>query len=202
MFSYLKGILTVSTHSHIVVEVNGVGYILLIPCNALGKLPVMGSPVQLFVSFVVREFSHTLYGFLNTHERDVFEILLNVSGIGPKLALSIIGHLSLSELQGAVGQQNLTLLCKVPGIGKKTAERMVIELRDKLAQLTFLEFSDMGIPSVLHDPKAMQVQDAMMALINLGYNQHTAKKAIELSLKELPEKPDLAELITLSLKRI
>jgi holliday junction DNA helicase RuvA len=202
MISYLKGVLTSVNAFDVIIEVNNIGYLISIPSKTFGHLPAIGSSLQLFTSFIVREFSHTLYGFLNTHERDVFEILLNISGIGPKLALSIIGNISLNDLQSAIAQKNLTLLCKVPGIGKKTAERMVIELRDKLTAIPFLDSSNTATSLGPHDPKALQVQDAMMALINLGYNQHTAKKAIENSLKDLPEKHGLADLITLSLKRI
>lgn len=200
MFSYFKGILVSSSPTQALVEVQGIGYSISIPCTVIGKLPQIGNPIQLFTSFVVREFAHSLYGFLSTDERDLFEVLLNVTGIGPKLALSLIGHLSPSDLQAAITQQNLPLLCKVPGVGKKTAERLLIELRDKVQQFASSDHSSAAPAG--NENFSGPIQDAMMALISLGYNQAVAKKAITQSLKELPDEVDLATLITTSLKRV
>lgn len=200
MFAYFKGILAYIHPTYVVVDVNGVGYAIFIPCRLLGELPPLGQSVQLYTSFVVRESSHTLYGFLNSQERDIFDVLMNVTGIGPKLALSLIGHLSFPELQMAVAHQDLQTLCRVPGVGKKTAERLIVELKDKLP--SFLPLSAANLAISVSDPKSQHVQDAMLALINLGYNQSTAQKAIKQSLKELPETADLALLITTALKNI
>lgn len=201
MYAYLKGTLVSSSSTNAIVDVNGIGYCIQIPCSVIGRLPHLGSQVQFYTSFVVRELSQTLYGFLSTSDRDAFEILLGVTGIGPKTALSLIGHLSISELQTAISQHNLTLLSKVPGIGKKTAERLVIELRDKLSDISPIDQGDLTI-KLSQDPRQQQIQDAMMAMMHLGYNQNIAKKAIAQSLKDLPEAIDLATLITCSLKNI
>lgn len=200
MFAYIKGILISATPAQAVVEANGMGYLILIPCSALGQLPPLGSPIQIYTTLVIREFAHTLYGFLTSHERDVFDVLMNITGIGPKLALSLIGHLPLNQLQAAIDQRDLPTLCRVPGVGKKTAERLVVELRDKLSNL-LSNFSDLAI-KIPYDPRKQQINDAMAALINLGYNQNTAQKAIKQSLKELPEDVDLPTLITLALKNV
>lgn len=199
MFAYLKGILETAHPTYVVVDVQGIGYSLLIPCRLLGELPTLGQPIKLYTSFVVREASHTLYGFLDSQERDMFEVLMNITGIGPKLALSLIGHLTFYELQTAVASQDLPTLCRVPGVGKKTAERLIVELKDKLPHLLLSSPTDkaMTLPSY-----QAQVQDAMFALMNLGYNQNTAQKAIKQSLKETPEIDDLALLITTALKNI
>lgn len=201
MYAYLKGTLIHSTATCVVVDVHGVGYQVLIPCSLLGALPQLGNPVQLYTSLVVREFSHALYGFLSAQDRELFESLMNVTGIGPKLALSLIGHLSFDSLQMAISQDDLITLCKVPGVGKKTAERLIVELRDKLPSMagqskTTSPFA-MQLPSGRGD-----IQDAVLALINLGYTQNVAQKAVKQSLKELPKECHLAELITQSLKNV
>lgn len=200
MFAYLKGILVFSTPSQAIVDVQGVGYLVFIPCSALGQLPQLGETVQFHTSFVVREFSQALYGFLDVQERNIFDILMNVTGVGPKLALSLIGHLPPAQLHGAIQQNDLAALCRVPGVGKKTAERLVVELKDKLAQFLTLTPSQLAVP--VKDARIQHIQDATLALINLGYTQHAAQKAIKQSLKELPDEVDLPLLITSALKNI
>lgn len=200
MFAYLKGTLISFSPSQAVVEVYGVGYLVFIPCSALGKLPQIGDSIKLYTSLVIREFSHALYGFLTQPERDVFEVLLNVTGIGPKLAMSLIGHLPFESLKTAIQCQDLPTLCRVPGVGKKTAERLVVELRDKL-NVFMTDPSDFATPPS-QDSKVQQLNDATLALIHLGYNQSTAQKAIKQSLKELPVDVDLATLITAALRNV
>lgn len=201
MIAYLKGTLVSFTPIQAIVDVQGVGYLAFIPCSLLGQLPPLGEPIQLYTTLVIREFAHSLYGFLNPFERDLFEILLNITGIGPKIALSIVGHLPLNALKSAIAHQDLLTLCKVPGIGKKTAERLLIELRDKLSLIDPMDSSNLQFKTA-HTILTQQVNDAMLALINLGYNQHTAQKAIKDSLKELDEPHDLAVLITVALTKI
>src|SRR5215203_4688831 len=106
MYAYLKGHLVSATPSQAVVEIQGIGYNVLIPCSALGNLPQLGQTIQLYTTLVIREFSHALYGFLSAQERDIFDSLLNVTGIGPKLALSLIGHLPFESLQMAISQED------------------------------------------------------------------------------------------------
>lgn len=199
MYAYLKGRLVEANSSSVVVDVQGVGYSLFIPCRLMGDLPTLGENVQFFTSFVVRELSQSLYGFLSSQERDVFEALINVTGIGPKLGLSLIGHLTFDQLYSAVSSQDFPTLCKVPGVGKKTAERLVVELKDKLPALIPLHAT---IALAIPHSKPQHVQDAMLALINLGYNQNSAQKALKQTLKDLPEEADLALLITTALKHI
>ena len=138
---------------------------------------------------------------LSSQERDIFEVLMNVTGIGPKMALSLIGHLAFSELQLAVMRQDLPTLCRVPGVGKKTAERLIVELKDKLPSIVSMDVADQSV-AWTSDSKSQSVQDAMMALINLGYNQTTAQKAIKQGIKEMPDEIDLATLITVALKHV
>jgi Holliday junction DNA helicase RuvA len=199
MFAYIKGQIAFASPSQAVIEVNGIGYNIHIPTRVFGQLPQLGQTVQLYTSFIVREASQALYGFLAHQDRDFFEVLLSVSGIGPKMALGLIGYLTLGELQTAIVQQNFSLLSKVPGVGRKTAERLVLELKDKTLDLADSSINAFAIHS---DSQARHVQDAMMAMINLGYNQSTAQKAVKLSLQELPEETDLAALITVALKKV
>ncbi len=201
MYAYLKGVLVSATTSQVVVDIHGIGYLLFIPHRVLDQLPAIGQSVQLFTTFVVREFAHSLYGFINEYERDVFDVLMNITGIGPKLALSLIGHLTLPALQEAIAEQDLRTLCKVPGVGKKTAERLIVELKDKLAHLLHFEMADYAVATKI-DPKNQNFQDAILALINLGYTQSAAQKAVKQSLQEWDEEADLAGLITLALKYI
>lgn len=200
MFAYIKGELVQATPLHAVIDVHGVGYRISIPANVFSKLPQLGHPVILHVSHVVRELSQTLYGFFSLQERDLFELLLGVTGIGPKLALSLIGHLYLHDLRTAISKADIATISKVPGIGKKTAERLVIELRDKISSAFPHDPSELSIP--LSDPQAQKISDAMSALINLGYNQAAAQKAIKKTLKDFSEDLDLAALITHSLKNV
>lgn len=200
MFAYLKGLLAAIHPTFVIVEVQGVGYSLSIPCRVLGELPAIGQPIQFYTSFVVRELSHTLYGFLQSQERDIFEVLMNVTGIGPKLALSLIGHLTWEEIQSAVTHQSIPDLCRVPGVGKKTAERLIVELKDKLSQFSMM--NTRSLPVSVLTPPSQNAHDAILALVNLGYTQNIAQQAVKQSLKELPEEADLALLVTQSLKNI
>lgn len=200
MFAYIKGTL-VSIHTgHVVVDVNGIGYALFISPRLLGELPSIGQTILFYTSFIVRESSQSLYGFLSQQERDVFEMLLNISGVGPKLALSLIGHLTLSELQSAILTQDHPTLCRVPGVGKKTAERLVVELKDKLPNLPQFQLSTLAVS--IPSSQFQSVQDAVLALINLGYTQQAAQKAVKLSLQDVSETADLALLITSALQKI
>ncbi len=202
MFEFIRGRLIQVSSAAAVIDVNGIGYKIFLPACHFTRFPELGGFVTLYTSFVVREFSHALYGFLSVMERDVFEILLNVSGIGPKIALSIVGHMPLANLQEAMTEGDVSLLCKVPGIGKKTAERMIIELRDKLTPILPRDVTDSNLQEPPSHPKNQMIKDAMSALINLGYNQMTAQKAIKKTLQGASEDIDLTMLITTSLKHV
>lgn len=200
MFAYIKGTLASAHPTYVIIETNGIGYSLFIPYRIFGELPPLGQTAQFFTTFVVRESSQTLYGFLSRQERDVFEILMNVSGIGPKLALSLIGHLTFQELETAVSQQDLPTLCRVPGVGKKTAERLIVELKDKLPNCLPISSLPLAIP--ISDLQSQCIRDAMHALINLGYTQIAAQKAVKQSMQELSDASDLPLLITTALQNI
>jgi len=198
MFEYLRGKLISATPSKVIIEVGGIGYRILIPLSAFGRLPVPGQEVLLFIAQVIREDAHTFYGFANREERDLFFTFCDISGIGPKTALALIGHMEINTLYAAINQGQIPLLCKIPGIGKKTAERLVIEMRDKLQP----KEKQLAIASLDPSGKNSIVADAMNALINLGYNTLQAQKAIAAALNANKQENDLASLITASLRHL
>lgn len=202
MITYLKGKLVSATPSCAVVDNGGIGYKVFIPANVFTALPQLGSGILLHTAHVFRETGQALYGFLASEERDLFEEVIGVSGIGPKTALSLIGHLPIRELEAAVNGADIAAISRVPGIGKKTAQRLVVEM-----QGCFSKGSKAPLPSefairMKDDPRAAKIQDAINALINLGYNQATAHKAIKKSLESLAESAELPELITNALKNV
>jgi holliday junction DNA helicase RuvA len=199
MFAFIRGILVSATPLHCIIDVSGVGYKLFTPASLLGQLPAIGTEVLLHSSFIVREQSQALYGFITSQERDLFELLLGATGVGPKMALGIIGHLSIRDLHAAIAGGNSVVLCKIPGIGKKTAERLIIEMRDKFKTIAPPDLSSFSIPLSGHQ---QAISDAMSALIHLGYTQAIAQKAIQRGVDTLPENVDLATLITTALKHI
>lgn len=199
MYDYIKGTLTDLLPSRAILENHGVGYSLWIPLSSFAALcKLKGQDTCLFVSFVVREDSQRLFGFIDRNEREVFEKLSEISGIGPKTALSIIGHLSLQELEHVIHEQDVLSLSKVPGIGKKTAERLILDMKDKLKHLKTAVNT--------HEPLSKEhlslMTDALSALVHLGYHQATAQAAIKKTLKTTPAPLPLAELISLALKTI
>jgi Holliday junction DNA helicase RuvA len=199
MYEYIKGTLIEASVSKAIVEAQGLGYSLLIPFNNFSKLPAPGSAIAFYLSFVVREDSQRLYGFLARQERDLFENLLEVSGIGPKTSLCLVGHMEIRDLQAAISQGNISLICKIPGIGKKTAERLIVEMRDKVKK--GMDKSEMDNLLQGGENKG-PVSDALSALINLGYNSSQAQKAIKTALNKCEGEPELAKLITAALRCI
>lgn len=200
MYAFIRGKLRQNTTTSVVIEAGGIGYRILTTSHSFSQMPQNGEELLLYTSFVVREQSQALYGFLTLEECEFFEALLNVTGIGPKTALALIGHLPLNVLQQAIVDGDTALIAKTPGIGKKGAERLVIEMRDKVdAKAIAAKPADLSISL---DPDTKAVNDAMSALVNLGYNQATAKKAITQSLKSVPSGINVADLIALALKHV
>ena len=194
MFESIQGQLIDKTPLKAVVQTGGVGYRLTIPFSTYSRLPNLGNELKLYLTQVVREDSNTLYAFLEKEERDLFEILITLSGIGPKTALAIIGHLEISAFQRAVATADVRLLSKIPGIGKKTAERLIIEMRDKIKGI-----KTKGTPSSL---EGGVLGDALNALLNLGYNPLEAQKAVREVLEEKKGETDLGKIITAALQKI
>lgn len=197
MFEYIRGKLVGSIPNKAVVDVGGIGYAILIALNTYSRLPQINHEVVFYVTPVVREDAHLLYGFLSQGERDFFNQLNLVSGVGPKTAMALIGHLEVADLQMAILHGNVSLLSKVPGIGKKTAERLVVDLRDKIK-------NDASNTLSVLDPEGAKgvMGDAISALVHLGYHPMQAQKAVKKALGESSKEPELSKLITLALRSV
>lgn len=188
MIGRLSGLLAEKNPPQLLVDVGGVGYEVDVPMSTFYNLPVLGERVTLLTHFVVREDAQVLFGFLTAEERATFRQLVKISGVGPRTALSILSGLSVGELAQAISLQESGRLIKVPGIGKKTAERLLLELKGKLG-------ADLAVPaSVASDAQA----DILQALVALGYSDREAAAA----LKSLPADVGVSEGIKLALKAL
>ena len=177
MITFLEGLLAEALPTHVVVAVQGIGYHVFIPLSSYDKLPPPGQPIKILTHLQVREDAHILYGFMTHAERDLFRLLVtHVSGIGPKTALDVLSGTTVSAFKSAVVSGDAALLAKTKGIGKKTAERIIVELKDKLGIAAAWEAA-----SAAHapTPEETQVNDAVLALISLGYKQVDAHKAVK-----------------------
>jgi Holliday junction DNA helicase RuvA len=194
MFSHLKGVLHRKSPTEIVVDVNGVGYALSIPLSTFEKLGEAGSTITVLTYLHVREDILQLYGFATEAERELFRLLISVSGIGPKIAQGILSGIQPSELQNLIGQSNVAALTTIPGVGRKTAERLIVELRDKVTRLETTQGGVSGTQAGIRT-------EALMALTSLGYNRAAAEKAIRTALQELDGKEaTIQELLKQALK--
>jgi len=176
MIAHLRGKLLAKHPNQAIVETGGVGYDVTISVPTFSDLPAVGADVALHVHTHVREDVIALYGFLRSSEKLLFEKLITVSGIGPKLAITILSGMPADEMVGAIRGNDVARLTRIPGIGKKTAERMVLELRDKLPET---------VPAVTTAAPAMSAteEDVLSALVNLGYQRAAAEKALEATMK-------------------
>ncbi|MDE2259677.1 MAG: Holliday junction branch migration protein RuvA [Betaproteobacteria bacterium] len=188
MIGRLAGLLLQKNPPLILLEVHGVGYEVDVPMSTFYDLPALGQPVTLFTHLVVREDAHLLFGFLTESERALFRQLLKISGVGPRLALSVLSGLSVADLTDAVTRQDSARLIRIPGVGKKTAERLLLELKEKLAPLT-------GAAVPVGAPLS-STNEISHALAALGYNDREAVWAI----KQLPADLLLEEGIRRALK--
>lgn len=177
MIGRIRGRLLESAPPTVVVDVQGVGYELDVPLSAWSDLPAAGEACEFFTHFVVREDAQLLYGFLRQADRDLFRLLIRVNGVGPKVALAILSHMDAAELVSCVQNDNITRLTKMPGIGKKTAERLVIDLRDKLGEWQSSAGGALFESPVLAD-STNPSQEAEEALLALGYKPAEASRAI------------------------
>jgi len=169
MIGLLSGLLLAKSDSQLLVDVNGVGYEVDVPLTAFSAVPPIGKPVVLFTHLIVREDGHFLFGFLEEPERAMFRLLLRVNGVGPKLALAFLSHASSAELVRWVTDNDIRALVRIPGVGKKTAERLVIELRDKVKELSVLGTQSPSTPRAPTSGSSDAVRDAASGLQALGY---------------------------------
>jgi Holliday junction DNA helicase RuvA len=176
MIAHLRGKLLAKHPNQVVLETAGVGYEVNISVPTFSELPANGTEVALHIHTHVREDLIALYGFLRPAEKQLFEKLITVSGIGPKLAITILSGMAATELAGAIRGNDLARLTRIPGIGKKTAERMVLELRDKLPEV-------IGATSPAVPAMNATEEDVLSALVNLGYQRPLAEKALASAVK-------------------
>ncbi|MCS7338760.1 MAG: Holliday junction branch migration protein RuvA [Verrucomicrobiae bacterium] len=176
MITFVQGKLVEALPTRVTVAVNGIGYEVLIPLSSYAKLPPVGSEVKLLTHLSVREDAHVLYGFMTAAERDLFRLLIStVSGVGPKLALNILSGMSPAAFRGAVARGDVKALAQISGVGKKTAERIVVELKDKIGAAGAWEAASAERALSADEQK---LNDAVLALMALGYKQAEANNAV------------------------
>lgn len=199
MITFLHGKLIESLPTQVTVDVHGVGYEALIPLSSYDKLPQPGQEIKLLTHLAVREDAHTLYGFMTGAERDLFRMLVNtVSGIGPKIALNVLSGMSVTAFRGAVANQDVKALSQISGVGKKTAERIVVELKDKVGAAGAWEASSAQRALSVEDQK---VNDAILALMALGFKQIEAHDSVRRVQAGLGPQATVEDLVRACLKK-
>jgi len=199
MITSLSGTLVDSLPTQVIIDVQGVGYELLIPLSSYDKLPPPGQTVKILTHLAIREDAHVLYGFMTAAERDLFRLLINtVSGIGPKIALNVLSGVSVPAFKGAVANGDIKALSQVSGIGKKTAERIVVELKDKIGAAGAWEAA-----SEKHGLSAadQRLNDAVLALMALGFKQVEAHDSVKQAQSLLGPQANLEDLVRACLKK-
>jgi Holliday junction DNA helicase RuvA len=199
MISFLRGTVIEVLPMRLILEAGGIGYDLNIPLSTYDKLPPPGSETKILTHLQVREDAHTLYGFATPEERDLFLLLVNnVSGVGPKLALAILNGITPVHFRGLVVAGDIAGLSQIKGVGKKTAERVIVELRDKVGVSAAWEAASarQGL-----SPEEQHVNDAVLALISLGYKQAEAHKAVR-AIRDAQPKATVEELVKEALKTL
>jgi len=199
MITFLHGKLIEALPTQVTVDVNGVGYEVLIPLSSFDKLPSPGQTVTLLTHLAVREDAHVLYGFMTAAERGLFRMLINnVSGIGPKIALNILSGIQVAAFRGAVAGGDIKMLSQISGVGKKTAERIVIELKDKIGPAGVLEAQSAQRALSADEQK---INDAVLALLALGFKPNDAHETVRATQALLGPEATLEELVRASLKK-
>ena len=197
MISSIKGIVLAKEPGLLVIEAAGVGYDILCTQTAYEQASALGMEYRIYTRLIIREDSQTLYGFSTTGERELFDLAVAVSGIGPKTGLAIVSALAAPKVREAIVNKDLVTLTAIPGVGKKTAERLIVELRDKLIRDDSSSVEGFG-----EDGKTNIRSEALSALLSLGYNRQAAEKAIrEVIRKEPTEAEKLETLMKAALKQ-
>ena len=192
MIVFLDGVLEEKEPTRVVVAVGGVGYEAAIPLSSYDRLPAIGQRIRLLTVPVVREDAHLLFGFMTADERSAFLLLTSVNGIGPKLGLAVLSGLSVRDLKAAIAAGDVKRLSGISGIGKKTAERLVLEMRDKLGKGDLMESIAGGdVPG----PKQAKLRDALLALVSLGHKQADAQQMVRDIASEITPDTTLEEIL-------
>jgi len=192
MINSLTGILKEKLPTYILLEVNGVGYGINIPLSTYHKLPDVAEKIRLFTHLVVREDNLSLYGFYTLEEKELFLTLISMSGIGPKSALTILSSIDVAQFNQAIIKEDISILTSISGIGEKTAQRLILELKDKLKEVQIS-------PGITPADKKV-IDDTILALVSLGYKKGAATQAVHKAKDILKEKFDIEKLIKMALK--
>ena len=199
MIAHLRGKLMEALPTRVTVDVGGVGYEALIPVSSYERLPPPGGEVLLLTHLAVREDAHVLYGFMTARERDLFRMLIqHVSGVGPKLALNVLSGMSPEAFRAAVASGDVKALSRINGVGKKTAERIVVELRDKMGGA---EAMPVEAGRAISGPKDQKLNDAVSALLALGFKQAEALSMIKRAWNALGAEAGVEELVRTALRQ-
>ncbi len=193
MIASLRGILTYKSTNHIIVEVQGTGYGVSVPLSTFYQLPETGETVFLNIHTYVKEDLINLFGFITVEEKRIFQSMISVSGIGPRLALNILSGMTPEDLTSAISSKNAGRLTSLPGVGPKMADRLIFELKDKIGAAA-------STPARLMQEENSLTEDALSALTNLGYKEAAAQKAVDRVCKECKDALSLKEILTESLK--
>ncbi len=180
MIATLEGILRSKTPTEVLIDVNGVGFAVSVPLSTYEKLGAEGTRVVLLTYLHIRDDAMLLFGFATEEERRIFKLLISVSGVGPKIAQSVLSGINVEELKSHIGSGNVNALTAIPGIGRKTSERLVVELRDRIGS----PHPEPGSTAPAGAESASVRLEALRALLSLGFNQQAAEKAIRLALKD------------------
>ena len=198
MIGYLAGVIRSKVSPVVLLEVNGIGYEVQLPESSFERLPELGEELQMYTHVQVRDDSHALFGFLQQFERDIFRILLKIQGIGPRSAISILSELTLEDIVACARLNDPKVLEKVPGIGAKTAKRLIIDLRDKVSEFPEFFATD-GVGDVSGDSVADNIRDVVDALAALGFTKREANAAVETVRGETQSTDELLRLALASL---
>jgi len=199
MFAHFRGRVSRIDANIVVLDVGGVGYRIAVPVTTLTQLPKIGEEAFLNIHTLVREDEISLYGFSAIDDQRVFELLIGVSGIGPKVALSILSALDAETLSRAVIAEDTKSLVRIPGLGIKTAQRLVLELKDKMAKFSMELRADQQNLKLLRPAEPDIFEDVVEGLVNLGYNRNDARRAADRAIKEIPDKTNMGDAFRASL---
>lgn len=198
MIARISGTLIFKSADHVIVDANGMGYRIFVPLTTFYELPEVSQSVTLYIHTHVRQDAISLFGFYSNEEKDIFQLMISVTGIGPRLAINILSGISAEALVRAVSQGNLSRIVGIPGVGRKTAERMILELKDKVIKFISEEVAP-GAGDGLKENEQVK-EDALSALINLGYKSNAARGVLDKVVNELSDPVALDALLKESLK--
>ena len=198
MIALISGKIVYKGISHVIVDVQGVGYRIFIPLTTFYELPEAGQIITLHVHTNVKQDAINLFGFYTVQERDLFQLMISVSGIGPKMSMNILSGISAQELLRAISGGNVGKLVNIPGVGKKMAERLILELKEKVIKKMMVE--EMPAADDQHQAGEIIIEDALSALVNLGYKSNVAKDALDKVLRASEEELGMDQLLKKTLK--